>query len=73
MIARLSDSVAPDVKMTSPGLQPRSPATWARACSTPSSASQPKLWLREAAFPNFSVKYGSIAARTSGSTGVVEW
>src|SRR5579859_1814274 len=38
-----------------------------------SSASQPNLWLRLAALPNFVVKYGSISSTTRGSTGVVEW
>jgi hypothetical protein len=31
----------------------------------------PKTWLREAAFPKCSVKYGRIASKTRGSTGVV--
>ncbi len=48
----------------------RSAACW-RAVSTPSSASQPKRWLREPALPNFSVKKGSIASTTRGSQGVV--
>ena len=38
-----------------------------------SSARQPYAWVRLAAFPNSSVKQGSIAASTRGSTGVVEW
>ena len=35
------------------------------------SAVQPNSWLRLAALPKISVKYGSIVLRTSGSTGVV--
>jgi hypothetical protein len=48
-------------------------ATCPRAFSTASSARQPKAWLLEAALPKSSVKYGSMASRTRGSTGVVEW
>src|SRR5687768_12461381 len=44
-----------------------------RAVSTASSAAQPNAWFRLAALPNFSIKYGSIASRTRGSMGVVEW
>ena len=40
-MARLFDSVAPEVKMTSFSSAPISLATWSRAFSTPSSASQP--------------------------------
>jgi hypothetical protein len=47
-------------------------AIWLRASSTAASASQPKTWLREAAFPKARVKYGNIASSTRGSTGVVE-
>ena len=72
-MARLSDSVAPEVKTISLPLAPMSAATCSRASSTAFSAVQPKLWLRLAALPNFSVKYGSIASRTRGSTGVVAW
>ena len=46
-------------------------AICSRASSTASSASQPKAWLRLAALPNFSVKYGSIASTTRGSVRVV--
>ena len=52
---------------------PISLAICSRALSTAASASQPKAWLRLAGCPNFSVKYGSIASSTRGSTGVVEW
>ena len=71
--ARLFDSVAPLVKTISFAVAPISSATCLRAFSTASSASQPKLWLRLAALPNMSVKYGSIASNTRGSTGVVAW
>ncbi len=71
LIARLSDSVAPLVKTISFALAPMRSATCLRPCSTASSASQPYLWLRLAALPKRSVKYGSIASRTRGSTGVV--
>ena len=47
--------------------------TCSRAVSTAFSAVQPKPWLRLAALPNISVKYGSIASSTRGSTGVVAW
>ena len=69
--ARLSDSVAPDVKMISFGSALIVRATWTRAFVTASSALQPKACVREAALPNSSVKYGSIAWTTRGSTRVV--
>ncbi len=71
LIARLSDSVAPLVKTTSLGFAPMRAASCLRPVSTASSASQPNAWFRLAAFPNFSVKYGSIASTTRGSAGVV--
>ena len=71
LIARLLDSVAPLVKTISLGVALISRAICARAFSTASSAVQPNAWLRLAALPNFSVKYGSIASTTRGSTGVV--
>ena len=71
--ARLSDSVAPLVQTISRAVAPMSRATSSRASSTASAASHPNEWLFEAAFPDRSVKYGSIASRTRGSTGVVEW
>src|SRR5260370_1062142 len=61
LIIRLSDSVAPLVKMISFGVAPISEATCARAFSTASSPAQPNEWLRLAALPQFSVKYVSIA------------
>ncbi len=71
LIARLSDSVAPLVNTISFGLAPMRSAICLRAFSTASSASHPNGWLRLAAFPKCSVKYGSIASTTRGSTGVV--
>src|SRR5580704_6363607 len=73
LIIRLSDSVAPLVKMISFGVAPISEAICCRALSTASSPAHPKLWLRLAALPNFSVKYGNMAASTRWSIGVVAW
>ena len=71
--ARLMDSVPPEVNTISLGSRaPISAASSSRARSTAPSASQPKGWLRLAGWPNFSVKYGIIASRTRGSTGVVD-
>ena len=70
-MARLSDSVAPEVQTISLPLAPIRAPTWSRAGSTAFSAVQPKLCDRLAALPNSSVKYGSIASTTRGSTGVV--
>jgi hypothetical protein len=69
LMARLSDSVPPEVKTSSSGETPRNRAISSRAASTASRASRPKPWMLEA-FPNRSVKYGSIAASTSGWTAV---
>jgi hypothetical protein len=63
--------VAPLVTMISFGVALISRATCPRAFSTASSAVQPNEWLRLAELPNFSRKYGSIASKTRGSTGVV--
>src|SRR5262249_56067727 len=72
--ARLMDSVPPEVNTTSLGSRaPISLAICSRARSTAPSASQPNGWLRLAGCPNFSVKYGIMASRTRGSTGVVDW
>ena len=71
--ARLFDSVAPEVNTMSSGRAPISAATCARASSTAACASWPKACCRLEGLPNFSVKYGSIAASTAGSTGVVAW
>ena len=69
LTARLSDSVPPEVNTISSGVTPRKPAMLSRATSMPSRASRPKPWMLEA-LPKRSEKYGSIAARTSGWTGV---
>ena len=70
-MARLLLSVAPDVKMISLGLAPINAADCSRANSTPSSDSQPNLWLRLEELPNLSLKYGSMASTTRGSQRVV--
>ncbi len=72
-MARLSDSVAPEVKTISLSEAPMSAATCLRACSTAASAFQPNAWLRDAALPKSSRRYGSIASSTRGSSGVVAW
>jgi hypothetical protein len=54
--ARLSLSVAPEVKIISLAPAPMRLAICSRASSTAFSASHPKAWLRLAAFPYFSVK-----------------
>jgi hypothetical protein len=51
LIARLFDSVAPEVKMISFASAPISSAHCSRAFSTASSASQPKAWLRLPGLP----------------------
>src|SRR2546422_6668702 len=71
--ARLIASVPPEVKTSSFGSRaPISVAILARAASTAPSASHPNGWFRLAGWPNFSVKYGSIASTTRGSHGVVD-
>jgi hypothetical protein len=54
LIARLFDSVAPEVKTISFGPWRRSERHLLARDLTASSASQPKAWLRLAALPNFS-------------------
>jgi hypothetical protein len=56
LIARLIDSVDPDVKTISLGEAPIRDAIRVRAVSTASSAFQPNGWLRLAALPKDSVK-----------------
>src|SRR5437660_11854553 len=73
LMARLLLSVAPEVKMISLLVAPISLAMRSRAVSTASSASQPKAWLRLAALPNLSAKYGIISSSTRGATGEVAW
>jgi hypothetical protein len=72
-MAMLLDSVAPDVQRISFASAPTSCPSWARAFSTAAFARYPKEWLREAAFPKYSVKNGNIASTTRGSQGVVAW
>ena len=71
-IARLSASVAPEVKMTSGARAPISAATWARAASTRARAARPKLWV-EAGLPNTvsAHRHSAMQAATRASTGVV--
>ena len=69
---RLLASVAPAVKTISRGSAPKKAATWARASSRATVATSPTP-CSEAALPNFSVKYGSIASTTRGSTGLADW
>lgn len=72
MRARLFDSVAPDVKMTSSGCAPMNAATPARPSSNTAVARSPTV-CSEAGLPKRSVKYGSIASTTRGSTGFADW
>src|SRR5205085_8095149 len=73
LMARLSLSVAPEVKMISLVVAPTSLAMRSRAISVASSAAQPNEWLRLAELPNSPLKYGNISSSTRGSTGVVAW
>jgi hypothetical protein len=70
-MARLFDSVAPDVQTISRESAPISAATWPRARSTASSASQPHACEREDGLPKCSRNQGIIKSTTRGSTGVV--
>jgi hypothetical protein len=65
--------VAPLVNTISRALAPIRAATCLRARSTASLASQPGRCVRLDGLPNFSLKNGSIAFNTRGSTGVVAW
>jgi len=69
-IAWLLDSVPPLVNMISATRAPTRAATNDRACSTAPRAFWPYAWI-ELALPYSSVRYGSMAARTSGVIGVV--
>ncbi len=66
---KLSDSVPPEVNTISSGFTLRKPAMRSRAVSRPSRASRPKACTLEG-LPKVSLKYGSMAATTSGCTGV---
>ena len=72
-MANAFDSVAPLVNTISRAVAPMSAATCRRDVSTASCAFQPNAWLADEGLPNTSVKYGSIACNTRGSTGVVAW
>ena len=48
LMARLSDSVPPEVKTISSGETPRKRAMVSRAASIPSRASRPKPWMLDA-------------------------
>src|SRR5438046_9999573 len=73
MLATLSASVELLMKNMSYDIGLITRAICSRASSTAFSASQPNPWLRLAALQKVFVKYESIASRTRGSTGVVEW
>src|SRR5207245_357207 len=71
MIARLSASVPPEVKITWLGSAPSVSAMVRLASSIPARAARPNRWAEDG-LPNASwPRYGSIASRTSGRTGVV--
>ena len=73
-IARLSDSVAPDVNTISSGVRADERRDLRRAPPRPRvAASWPNAWCVLDGLPKRSVKYGSIASSTAGSTGVVAW
>ena len=69
-IARLLDSVAPDVKIISLGSALSNSATCILYFSTISLVSLPKEWLLECGLANFSEKKGNIFLRTLSLTGV---
>ena len=68
--ARLSDSVPPEVMTTSSTCAPKQRATRSRASSSAARASRPQRCVDDG-FPKRGPKNGSIAAKTSGRTGVV--
>jgi hypothetical protein len=69
-IARLSDSVPPEVNTTSDGRAPKSSATAVRASSINFFACCPKWWTLEG-FPNVETRAEDMVSATLGSTGVV--
>ena len=73
MTARLSASVAPDVKTSSSGRAPSSVASSARAASTAAAARRPGSCISEAALPYTPSRprQCAMAAATASSTGVV--
>ena len=74
MIAKLSDSVAPEVQIISLGSQLIKLATFTRASSTNSSAFQPKTCDLDPELPKApsTDKHSFILSTTNESTGVVE-
>ena len=70
MIARLSDSVPPPVKMISCGFAPSRAASRSRESSIAARASRPAAWMLEG-LPKCRSRYGRIASKTSGASGVV--
>ena len=73
LMARLSDSVPPEVNSISLGEASIREATFSLASLMACLASYPHLCTLEA-LPNLFAKYGNMAASTSGLTGVVaEW
>ena len=70
LTARLSASVPPLVKTTSPGRQPTTAATAARAAESARAASSPRPWLLDG-LPNDPDRNGHIASSASRRTGVV--
>ena len=73
MMAVLSDSVAPEVKVISFGEAFTRAAICSRARSTASPAVQPKEWFEEAGLPKWFVRNGTMASNTRGSTWVEAW
>ena len=69
LIAQLSASVAPLVKLTVPP-GGSSAATSSRAASTAARAARPGAWA-ECGLANWVSSWGSIAASASGASGVV--
>ena len=69
-MARLLDSVPPEVNTISSGCAPISAATCSRAVSTAAFAARPNGWSLDG-FPKWVVRYGHIASATSAAIGVV--
>src|SRR6188472_4496789 len=64
---RLHDSVAPLVKMISPGFACRNAASLSRASSIAARASRPAAWTLDG-LPKWRLRYGSIASRAASHT-----
>src|SRR3989338_6058521 len=69
-MAWLSDSVPELVNITSRGVQLRSLAIFSLASSTAFFGPLPAQWMLEG-LPQSSLRYGSMASKTSSCTGVV--